>query len=89
MAVYADDYLGVYIPSNLLDKVDYYSDGGHGYKCGSVFAMKHEETADYIINNQDSELAQYFVDDYGVDLNDRAEVIKRIDRLNVLMGEEI
>jgi len=89
MTVYADDWLEVYIPSDLLDEVDYYSDGGHGYKCGSVFAMKHEETADYIINNQDSELAQYFVDDYGVDLNDRAEVIKRIDRLNVLMGEEI
>jgi len=85
----ADDYLGVYIPSNLLDKVDYYSDGGHGYICGSVFAMKHEETADYIMNNQDSELAKYFVDDYGVDLNDRAEVIKRIDRLNISMGEEI
>ena len=89
MTVYADDWLEVYIPNDLLDEVEYYSDGGHGYKCGSVFAMKHEETADYIINNQDSELAQYFVDDYGVDLNDRAEVIKRIDRLNVLMGEEI
>ena len=89
MAVYADDWLEVYIPSELLDEVEYYSDGGHGYKCGSVFAMKHEETADYIMKNQDSELAQYFVDDYGVDLNDRAEVIKRIDRLNVSMGEEI
>jgi hypothetical protein len=89
MTVYADDWLEVYIPSDLLDEVEYYSDGGHGYKCGSVFAMKHEETADYIMNNQDSELAQYFVDDYGVDLNDRAEVIKRIDRLNVSMGEEI
>jgi hypothetical protein len=89
MTVYADDWLEVYIPNDLLDEVEYYSDGGHGYKCGSVFAMKHEETADYIMNNQDSELAQYFVDDYGVDLNDRAEVIKRIDRLNVSMGEEI
>ena len=89
MTVYADDWLEVYIPNDLLDEVEYYSDGGHGYKCGSVFAMKHEETADYIMNNQDSELAKYFVDDYGVDLNDRAEVIKRIDRLNVSMGEEI
>ena len=89
MTVYADDWLEVYIPNDLLDEVEYYSDGGHGYKCGSVFAMKHEETADYIMNNQDSELAKYFVDDYGTDLNDRAEVIKRIDRLNVSMGEEI
>ena len=49
----ADDWLGVYIPSNLLGRVDYYSDGGHGYKCGSVFAMKHEETADYIMSNRE------------------------------------
>jgi hypothetical protein len=89
MTVYADDWLEVYIPSELLDEVEYYSDGGHGYKCGSVFAMKHEETADYIMQNHESQLAKYFVDDYGVDLNDRAEVIKRIDRLNVSMGEEI
>jgi hypothetical protein len=89
MTVYADDWLEVYIPRDLLDEVEYYSDGGHGYKCGSVFAMKHEETADYIMNNQDSELAQNFVDEYGIDLNDRAEVIKHIDHLNVLMGEDI
>ncbi len=85
----ADDYLGVYIPSNLLDKVDYYSDGGHGYICGSIFAMRHEETADYIMSNRDSELAKYFVDDYGTDLNDRAEVIKHINSINNWMGEEI
>jgi hypothetical protein len=30
-----------------------------------------------------------FVDEYGIDLNDRAEVIKHIDHLNVLMGENI
>jgi hypothetical protein len=52
MTVYADDWLEVYIPSELLDEVEYYSDGGHGYKCGSVFAMKHEETADYIMANR-------------------------------------
>jgi len=89
MAVYADDYLGVYIPSNLLDKVDYYSDGGHGYICGSIFAMRHEETADYIMSNRDSELAKHFVEDGAVDLDNRAEVIKHIDYINNRMGEEI
>jgi len=89
MAVYADDWLGVYIPNNLLDEVEYYSDGGHGYKCGSVFAMKHEETADYVTINRDSELAKHFVDDGGIDLDNRAEVIKHIEYVNNRMGEDI
>ena len=89
MAVYADDYLGVYVPSNLMERVDYHSDGGHGYICGSIFAMKHEETADYIMSNRDSELAKHFVDDGAVDLDNRAEVIKHINSINNWMGEEI
>ena len=89
MTVYADDWLEVYIPRDLLDEVEYYSDGGHGYKCGSVFAMKHEETADYIMANRDSELAKHFVEDGAVDLDNRAEVIKHIDYINTRMGEEI
>ncbi len=89
MTVYADDWLEVYIPRDLLDEVEYYSDGGHGYKCGSVFAMKHEETADYIMNNRDSELAKHFVEDGAVDLDNRAEVIKHINYVNNRMGEEI
>jgi len=85
----ADDWLGVYIPSNLLGRVDYYSDGGNGYKCGSVFAMKHEETANYIMSNRDSELAKHFEDDGGIDLDNRSEVIKHIQYVNESMGEEI
>jgi hypothetical protein len=89
MTVYADDWLEVYIPSELLDEVEYYSDGGHGYKCGSVFAMKHDETADYIMSNRDSELAKHFVEDGAVDLDNRDEVIKHINSINNWMGEEI
>ena len=89
MTVYADDWLEVYIPSELLDEVEYYSDGGHGYKCGSVFAMKHEETADYIMANRESQLAKNFVEDGGIDLDNRAEIIKHIDYTNNRMGEEI
>ena len=85
----ANDWLGVYIPSNLLGRVDYYSDGGHGYKCGSVYAMKHEETADYIMSNRNSELAKHFEDDGGIDLDNRGEVIKHIQYVNESMGEEI
>ena len=89
MTVYADDWLEVYIPNDLLDEVEYYSDGGHGYKCGSVFAMKHEETADYIMANRDSELAKHFVEDGAVDLANRGEVIKHINSINNWMGEDI
>jgi len=89
MTVYADDWLEVYIPRDLLDEVEYYSDGGHGYKCGSVFAMKHEETADYIMSNRDSELAKHFVEDGAVDLDNRTEVIKHIEYVNNRMGEDI
>jgi hypothetical protein len=89
MTVYADDWLELYIPRDLLDEVEYYSDGGHGYKCGSVFAMKHDETANYIMSNRDSQLAKHFVDDGGIDLDNRAEVIKHIDYINRRMGEDI
>jgi hypothetical protein len=89
MTVYADDWLEVYIPRDLLDEVEYYSDGGHGYKCGSVFAMKHDETANYIMSNRDSQLAKNFVDDGGIDLDNRVEVIKHIDYINRRMGEDI
>jgi hypothetical protein len=89
MAVYADDYLGVYVPNNLMERVDYHSDGGHGYICGSIFALMHEETADYIMANRDSELAKHFVEDGAVDLDNRAEVIKHINSINNWMGEDI
>ena len=51
--------------------------------------MRHEETADYIMSNRDSELAKHFVEDSAVDLDNRAEVIKHINSINNWMGEEI
>jgi hypothetical protein len=51
--------------------------------------MRHEETADYIMSNRDSELAKHFVEDGAVDLDNRVEVIKHIDYINRRMGEEI
>ena len=51
--------------------------------------MKHEETADYIMTNRNSELAKHFEDDGGIDLDNRVEVIKHIQYVNNAMGEEI
>jgi hypothetical protein len=85
----ANDYLGVYVPNDLMERVDYHSDGGHGYICGSIFALKHEETADYVTSNRNSELAKHFEDDGGIDLDNRSEVIKHIQYVNERMGEDI
>jgi len=89
MAIYASDWLNVPVPSDLMDRVDYYHYGGHGYLCGTVFALIEERTADYMIQNRTSDLAQHFESEYGVDLDDRAGVIKQIQITNELMGESL
>ena len=89
MTVHADDFLGIYIPSELMEEVDYYGDRGHGCKCGSVYELRVEAVADYVMANRDSELAQNFVSEGDVDLDNRDEIIKRINSINERMGEDI
>jgi hypothetical protein len=89
MTVHADDFLGVYIPSELMEEVDYYGDRGHGCKCGSVYELRVEAVADYVMANRDSELAQNFVSEGDVDLDNRDEIIKRINSINERMGEDV
>ena len=85
----ADEWLEVEIPEELMEEVDFYSDRGHGYKCGSVYELKVEQTADYVTANRESELAKHFEDEYGVDLNNREELTRYINYINERMGEEI
>lgn len=87
MTIYADEYLGVFVPKHLMGECDYHSDGGHGYKIGSVYELYENETADYMIQNRTSDLAQHFESEYGIDLDDRAEVIRQIESINKRMGE--
>ena len=89
MTVHADDFLGVFIPSDLMEEVDYYGDRGHGCKCGSVYELRVEAVADYVMANRDSELAQNFVSEGEVDLDNRDEIIKRINSINQRMGEDV
>jgi hypothetical protein len=89
MTVHADDFLGVYIPSDLMEEVDYYGDRGHGCKCGSVYELRVDAVADYVMANRDSELAQNFVSEGDVDLDNRDEIIKRINSINERMGEDV
>ena len=89
MTVHADDFLGVYIPSELMEEADYYGDRGHGCKCGSVYELRVEAVTDYVMANRDSELAQNFVSEGDVDLDNRDEIIKRINSINERMGEDI
>ena len=88
MTIRADEWLEVEIPEDLMEEVEYYSDRGHGYKCGSVYELRVEAVADYITANRESELAKHFEDEYGVDLNNREELTRYINFINEQMGEE-
>jgi len=90
MTVHADDFLGVYIPSDLMEEVDYYGDRGHGCKCGSVYELRVEAVADYIMANEESEIAKYFKDEYGELITCiRKELVREIESINKRMGEDI
>ena len=85
----ADEWLEVEIPEELMEEVEYYSDRGHGYKCGSVYELKVEQTVDYIMANPASELAKNCEEEYGEDITNREALIRHINYINKRMGEEI
>jgi len=85
----ADEWLEVEIPEDLMEEVEYYSDRGHGYKCGSVYELKVEQTVDYIMANPTSELAKNCEEEYGEDITNREALIRHINYINQRMGEEI
>ena len=89
MAIRADEWLEVEIPEELMEEVDFYSDRGHGYKCGSVYEMRVEQTVDYIMANPTSELAKNCEEEYGEDITNREALIRHINYINQRMGEEI
>ena len=89
MTIRADEWLEVEIPEELMEEVEYYSDRGHGYKCGSVYELKVEQTVDYIMANPISELAKNCEEEYGEDITNREALIRHINYINQRMGEEI
>ena len=89
MAIRADEWLEVEIPEELMEEVEFYSDRGHGYKCGSVYELKVEQTVDYIMANPTSELAKNCEEEYGEDITNREELTRHINWINGKMGEDI
>ena len=89
MTIRADEWLEVEIPEELMEEVDFYSDRGHGYKCGSVYELRVEQTVDYIMANPTSELAKNCEEEYGEDITNREALIRNINYINQRMGEEI
>ena len=85
----ADEWLEIEIPEDLMEEVEFYSDRGHGYKCGSVYELKVEQTVDYIMANPTSELAKNCEEEYGEDITNREELTRHINWINQRMGEEI
>ncbi len=89
MTIRADEWLEVEIPEDLMEEVEYYSDRGHGYKCGSVYELKVEQTVDYIMANPTSEIAKNCEEEYGEDITNREELTRHINWINEKMGEDI
>ena len=88
MTIRADEWLEVEIPEELMEEFEVCDDRGYGSVCGHIHELKPNQTADYISQNKTSELAKYFEDEYGVDLDNREELTRYINFINEQMGQE-
>ena len=80
------DVLGIDIPAHLMDEFQY---GGDGSTVARVNELKPEQTADYIIANPTSEIAQHFADERGVDITNRRDIIASCNHINDRMADRI
>jgi hypothetical protein len=80
------DVLGIDIPDHLMDEFQY---GGDGSTVARVNELKPEQTADYIIANPTSEIAQHFADERGVDITNRKDIIASCNHINDRMADRI
>jgi len=82
----ASEYLEIDIPAHLMDEVEC---GGHGPIVARINELRPEETADYIITDPTSEIAQHFSNDIGVDITDRADIMAACVIINDRMADRI
>ena len=82
----ASEYLEIDIPAYLMIEQEC---GGYGPIVARINELRPEETADYIIADPTSEIAQHFSDDIGVDITDRADIMSACDIINTRMADRI
>jgi len=82
----ASEYLEIDIPAYLMIEQEY---GGYGPIVARINELRPEETADFIIADPTSEIAQHFADDIGVDITDRADIMAACDIINTRMADRI
>jgi len=80
------EVLGIDIPAHLMDDFQY---GGDGSTVARINELKPEQTADYIIANPTSEIAQHFADECGVDITKRKDIIASCNHINDRMADRI
>ena len=89
MTIRADEWLEVEIPEGLMEEFEVCDDRGYGSVCGHIHELKPNQTADYIMANPESEIAKYFVDEYGETITAiHKELVREINRINERMGEQ-
>jgi len=80
------EVLGIDIPAHLMDEFEYH---GNYSIVARVNELKPEQTADYIIANPISEIAQHFADERGVDITNRKDIIASCNHINDRMADRI
>jgi len=82
----ASEYLEIDIPAELMIEQEY---GGYGPIVARINELRPEETADYIITDPTSEIAQHFSNDIGIDITDRADIMAACVIINDRMADRI
>jgi len=82
----ASEYLEIDIPAHLMDEVEC---GGYGPIVARINELRPEETADFILTDPTSEIAQHFSNDIGVDITDRADIMAACVIINDRMADRI
>ena len=82
----ASEEMGIEIEAYLMIEQEY---GGYGPIVARINELRPEETADYIITDPTSEIAQHFADDIGIDITDRADIMAACDIINTRMADRI
>ena len=82
----ASEEMGIEIEAYLMIEQEY---GGYGPIVARINELRPEETADFIITDPTSEIAQHFSNDIGVDITNRADIMAACVIINDRMADRI
>ena len=88
MTIKSDEWLGVYIPADLMEAIEIDNIFHLGGRSRWIHVLKVRETADYIWDNRDSELAKNVEEEGDIDIDDHRDIVSYIKWINRMMGKK-